>query len=81
MNTPRYHQRPESWAFPLWVVPVALVIILLALFGVVGHMDFMDEVQAEYGSRCPNGTIGVDGQRVTCIIEESATIKTVGVLK
>lgn len=58
---------------------VALVLILLA-FGIVGHMDFMDEVRTEYQNKCI-GEIDVQGSLVICTAPNSSTHVVIGELK
>lgn len=60
---------------PVW----ALAIALLILFGVVGHMDFVDAVREEYQAKC-DGVVDVGGSIVTCTKENQQPLM-IGVLK
>lgn len=75
-----YHQSRAGFTVPVWLQITGIVFTLLLLLGVVGHMDFMDEIRASYASSCPHGTISVDGSRVTCAIGEEEPF-LIGVLK
>ena len=48
--------------------PCLLLITILVLFGIVGHMDFVDEVRAEYRSKCDD-VVDVEGNIVICTKE------------
>lgn len=48
--------------------PCLLLIAILVLFGIVGHMDFVDEVRAEYQSKCDD-VVDVEGDIVICTKE------------
>lgn len=48
------------------VVRMILVIILIALYGIVGHLDFEDAIRAEYAHKCPGGEVVVRGSNVLC---------------
>lgn len=58
--------------------PCLLLIAILILFGIVGHMDFIDEVRAEYQYKC-DGMIDVEGDLVICTKDSTKSI--VGELK
>lgn len=60
--------------------PWLLAVLLLILFGVVGRMDFMEEVRIEYQDKCPNGVIDVEGDNVTCT-EQNLNPQVIGVIK
>ena len=59
--------------------PCIVLLILLILFGIVGHMDFIDSVREEYQAKC-NGTVDVEGDLVICTTENQSP-KIIGVLK
>lgn len=58
--------------------PCLLLIAVLILFGIVGHMDFVDEVRAEYQHKC-DGMIDVEGDLVICT--KDSTKSVIGELK
>lgn len=56
---PRRNERRDA----IWAI-----VILLVILGVVGHADFMHDVQNRYGNKC-TGDLSVDGNSVICTNE------------
>ncbi len=60
--------------------PWLLALLLFILLGIVGQIDFLEEVRLEYQDKCPNGVIGVEGDNVTCT-EQNLNPQIIGVIK
>lgn len=80
MNSFNRYQSRLGFAVPTWLQITAVIFALVMLLGIVGHMDFMDEIRASYASSCLHGTISVDGSRVICTIGEEEPF-LIGVLQ
>lgn len=80
MNSFNRYQSRLGFVVPMWLQIVGVIFTLSLLLGIVGHMDFVDEIRASYARGCPHGTIDVDGSRVTCTIGEEEPF-LIGVLK
>ncbi len=60
----RYRRKADEPRLPMWLT----LTLLLVMFGLVGHMDFIDSVRAEYQSKC-DGVVDVEGDIVICTKE------------
>lgn len=60
----RYHHKADEPHLPMR----STLTLLLVMFGLVGHMDFIDSVRAEYQSKC-DGVVDVEGDIIICTKE------------
>lgn len=80
MKSYNQYQSRLGFAVPMWLQIVGVIFTLLLLLGIVGHMDFMNQIRASYARSCSHGTIDVDGPRVMCTIGEEEPF-LIGVLQ
>ena len=65
----RYRRKADEPRLPVW----STLALLLVMFGLVGHMDFVDEVRAEYQYKC-DGMIDVEGDLVICTKDSTKSV-------
>lgn len=80
MKSYNQYQSRLGFVIPMWLQVVGVIFTLLLLLGIVGHMDFTDQIRASYARSCPHGTIDVDGSRVMCTVGEEEPF-LIGVLQ